>query len=174
MNKNFIVFKIILLFFLSNGIIFAQEKYDGSLKNTIMLNGNLFYSYGLCYERNITPKMSLGGELFFDMSFLTFDINYNASFIGRYYTLGRIFYAELGLGAGGLNTMWGSLERNIYGFHIKPGIGWKIDVGDPGAFVIQHSVHLPIVIGKRSIIWEEDTFGILYSFYFHFGIGYTF
>jgi hypothetical protein len=70
-------------------------------------------------------------------------------------------------------------DRNAHGFHLKPGIGWKFDVGKPGGFVIQPSLHLPIVIGKYyytdlgDFSYKNKT-GVMFSFVANFGIGYIF
>jgi hypothetical protein len=108
------------------------------------------YGPGLvtAYERAITRTFSLGFETFGNFSF---EINNTAWFSGVAGTQMRVkwypgrgwFFADLGLG-----YAWDVADVSREGFLLSPELGWKIDPGKPGGFVIMPALTVPVFIGK--------------------------
>ncbi|GHV79769.1 hypothetical protein AGMMS49944_15600 [Spirochaetia bacterium] len=107
---------------------------------------------GAQYERVFTPKLSVGAGIYWYslVLFSTFGLEANV----RYYPFsGRLqgLYGDVGLGFGiainayGDEDSWGSMG----GFLLRPGIGWKFDVGKPGGFFIEPHLSIPLVFGTR-------------------------
>ena len=165
------------------GGVFAQEAPKNWISGQVgLING------GAGYERVITPSLSIGGEVYFNSFFIIWN-SLAVEGYARFYPFKGKFYGKLGLGFGTVSgteeveTGWGGKASWFYqttGFLIDPGIGWKIDVGKPGAFFIEPKVSVPIVLGKK----EYDTLGSSYSengefkvgvnFVVAFGMGYAF
>ena len=69
------------------------------------------------------------------------------------------------------NSDWEYLR----GVALTPGIGWKIDVGEPGGFFIQAGIKVPVTFGTTSYSKKPDKeFGANFSFRVYFGMGYAF
>ncbi|MDR2480973.1 MAG: hypothetical protein LBD07_01590 [Spirochaetaceae bacterium] len=129
--------------------VFAQEKYDGSKKNTIF-----FGPVAAGYERLITPALSAGAEaginLFalreFDSAFLIAP-SFADAFV-RWYPWKRVFFLNLGLGyQGGGMGMEVSDGKKAGVFHIKPQIGWKVDIGKAGGWIFETRVGFGTTVG---------------------------
>jgi hypothetical protein len=170
------------------GGAFAQEKYDGSVKNWISGSLNLFGG-GIQYERVLTPKISVGAEGYYSTLILLGSYGFEA--FGRYY-IWQGLNAELGLGFGGVlgahDYEWdigGTTYKNdnvwslTTGFLINPGIAWKIDIGQNGKFFLEPKVTVPIVLGVTRPVtafgyddWDE--FGAAVSFKASIAFGYSF
>ncbi|MCL2070083.1 MAG: hypothetical protein FWH19_03760 [Treponema sp.] len=170
MNRK-CIFLLLAILAVFCGTIYAQEGHDDPFKNTIMLKASLIGT-GLSYERNLTPQISIGAEACLDFLFLTFSLNYNLSFFGRYYIWeNQPLYTELGLGLG---VVGGFLFNNAAaGFHIKPGVGWKIPLGRSGEFVIQPSIHMPFAIGRNDT-WDDNRFNVGSALIANVGFGYAY
>ena len=143
--KKHILFSVLAI--VVAGGLFAQEKYDGSKKNTLF-----FGPIAAGYERAVLPVLSVGAEagvnLFairgFDSKFLIMPVFADA-FV-RWYPWKRIFFVNLGLGyqGGGEETSDG---QSAGVFHIKPQVGWKIDVGEAGGWTFEVRAGFGMTVG---------------------------
>jgi len=143
---------------------FAQDS-GSSAKNWISGEVGLLGG-GIRYERMLTEKLSVGGTVFFNSFFLLWNsIGVNAT--ARYY-FWKGLYGELGVGYG---TVTGTEDYNdggwsyrwVYttqGAMITPGIGWKIDLGQPGAFFINPHADGPDCPGDQERLgWGKNIQG---------------
>jgi hypothetical protein len=139
--------------------VFAQEKYDGSIKNGISISMS-YLGGGGQYERMITPKFSVGAEFFtnvFGGMINTFGSTMGLEGFGRAYIWHGISF-ELGLGFGIQNggifigRKIDDLRYSVIGSLINPGFAWKFDVGKVGGFFIEPKITVPITIGRASPI----------------------
>jgi hypothetical protein len=73
---------------------------------------------------------------------------------------------------------WGTYAEfvAITGLAITPEVGWKIDIGDEGAFFLQPGIKIPVTLGKRDALWigGESKFSVGYGIVPYFGMGYAF
>jgi hypothetical protein len=144
MKKRIVIF---VLAAVSASGVFAQEKYDGSKKNTI------FFGTGLVgYERSIIPMLSAGVEAGMDIFGLATGaggfriLPFFADGFVRWYPWKRVFFVNLGLGYQGSGL--GMESEQSYGvFHIKPQVGWKIDIGKAGGWIFETRVGFGITVG---------------------------
>jgi hypothetical protein len=134
---------------LAAGSIFAQEKYDGSRKNTIFF-GPIIAGY----ERTLFNGLSIGAEAGFDYFALGTDgyihlMPFFADAFVRWYPWKQIFFVNLGLGyqGGGLTAGISDDDTTVGGFHIKPQVGWKIDIGNAGGWIFEGRTGIGIAVG---------------------------
>jgi hypothetical protein len=129
------VFMVLVLALIIAGGVFAQDA-----KNWISGEVSILGA-GARYERMLTPKFSLGADVYWTSLFFFWN-DFGANAVGRFYPWAGKFYTELGLGLGvhtGLTAMTG--------VDIVPGLGWKIDVGKKGGFFIEPGIQVPITLG---------------------------
>lgn len=99
------------------------------------------------YEFSIFPQLSVGANVFWEVFPLalfavafTQDPNhlvvYGVEGQVHWYPFSKIFHVDAGLG-------WG-YYMGMHTLVIAPGIGWKIDVGKPGGFIINPCLRLEI------------------------------
>jgi hypothetical protein len=132
------------------GGVFAQEKYDGSSKNTIFFGASL-----AGYERAIFNGFSAGVEAGVDL--LGVDtaghgvriMPFFADAFARWYPWQKIFFANLGLGyqGGGIGISLDGSDDKPGVFHIKPQAGWKIDIGQPGGWIFEARAGMGLTVG---------------------------
>ncbi|MDR2509163.1 MAG: hypothetical protein LBC77_00805 [Spirochaetaceae bacterium] len=127
---------VLALAALAAGGAFAQEKYDGSKKNTIF-----FGPVMAGYERAIIPALSVGVEAGINFFGLGTDSSFRiapafADGFVRWYPWKRVFFVNLGLGYQG-SGMGMETDQSYGAFHIKPQIGWKIDIGEAGGWIFE-------------------------------------
>ena len=144
---KFVLFLVLIA--VAVGGIFAQEKYDGSFKNTFTAG---FLEAG--YERSILPMLSVGAEVGFSLFAGT-----SYEVFARWYPWQRIFFANLALGYQDGKGMIGDLAR---GFLILPQVGWKIDIGDPGAWIFEPKVGYIMIFGSKGLE-SSPSFAILFG-----------
>jgi hypothetical protein len=167
--KKLILFLVLTV--LAVGGIFAQEKYDGSSKNTIA--GTIL---SVSYERSFNQKFSAGIETgMFLLALAILDdtehspqlplaLPFYVDAFARWYPFKKAFYAELGLG---FATGKGLAEDySVGGFLIKPELGWKLDIGQPGKFVLDLGLGMAIAFGGKDGGFFAPAGGI--------SLGYTF
>jgi len=192
---------ILVLFCVIIGAAFAQQKKPATpapaapapaapaaakeIKNWISGEVSLFGS-GVRYERMLNNKFSIGGTAFWNSLILW--NSWGVSAAARFYPMTKnVFFAELDLGYG---TVTGTEEGTITdkygsysyswlyatsGFMVTPGVGWKIDFGDPGGFFICPMITLPIVLGNKTYdIGGTSEFKVGVHFKAAFGLGYAF
>jgi hypothetical protein len=131
------------------GGAFAQQKYDGSFKNTIF-----FGPVMAGYERSILPMLSVGAEAginFFGLSNsggMRIAPAFADAFV-RWYPWQRVFFANLGLGYQGSGMGFESdLTESI--FHIKVQTGWKFDIGNAGGWVFEARTGFGMTLGGEA------------------------
>ena len=182
MVKKTAVFLVLLI---AAGGLFAQEitiVENEKPKNTAALSFGFIGVEG-SYERQFNNYLSV----LVDASYTTLVLmdEFTASVKGRWYPFGKTFYLDLGLGYsygyGTVNLMKDMILTTLTfgwwltqidydnirtgGFLIQPGLGWKIDVGKPGAFVLPIGMGLDFKIGPE--IPDVTPF-------FRIGLGYSF
>jgi hypothetical protein len=178
------VFAVLILATLIAGGVFAQS---GGAKNWVGGQVSLIGA-GARYERFLTPNWSVGGAAYWNSLFFFWN-NVGVKAFGRYFPWAGNFFAELGLGFG-YRTGWDDYEYEVNGvtydagstlyatsgFLIEPGVGWKIDVGNPAGFYIEPIVTIPIVLGSQKFDWAgaEGEFKPGVGFIAAFGMGYAF
>jgi hypothetical protein len=109
------------------------------------------------YERSILPMLSVGVEAgidFFGLSTEDSDFRiapFFADVFAYWYPSKRIFFVNLGLGYQGSGM---GMESDVtYGvFHIKPQVGWKIDIGKAGGWIFETRAGFGITVGGESSI----------------------
>jgi hypothetical protein len=146
MNKKRIFILLVLAVIVVGGV-FAE----GGVKNYASGEASL-YGGGARYEWMLTDQWSIGGTAFWHGFFFEDSVGVLAA--ARFYPTAGMFYIELGLGFGIHTYAWivdylfGT--QPIYGVMLNPGIGWRIDFGDPGGFFINPMISLPVVLGGNS------------------------
>jgi hypothetical protein len=176
-KRSFSMRKAIVMLVLAIAVAGGVSAQTGSAKNWISGQIGLFNA-GVGYERVLTPALSVGGQAYFN-SFFFFWNSVAVEAFAKYYPFQGNFYGKLGLGFG---TISGTDNDWVYitsGFLIDPGIGWKIDVGQPGGFFIEPKISVPIVLGKRDYDalggnTKEGEFKVGVNFVAAFGMGYAF
>jgi hypothetical protein len=148
MKKNLVLVFILLI--VAAGI-FAQEKYDGSNKNTIF--------FGLSaagYERALNKSFSVGAEAGVDFLGVAYNIIISPLYVDAFaswYPWQKIFFVSLGLGyaGGGIATIKpeGDDEYTYGGFLVRPAVGWKIDIGKPGAWIFEIKTEVGMSFGGK-------------------------
>ena len=160
------VFAVLILTMLVTVRAFAQDA-----KNWVAGNVGLLGA-GAQYERVLTPKLSVGGGVYWYSLFLLWN-NLGVEGTVRWYPLeGKVagFFAEAGVGFGLRTGLF-----NTIGFLIRPGVGWKFDVEQPGGFYVEPSLSMPIVFGRQGIVnSKEDNFGVGVGFIPRVALGYAF
>ena len=180
MKKRMLLLVIILLIVI--GGAFAQEK---ERTNSTITLGVGILSAAFNYEYNFNRYLSVMADV--SCNTLLFAYEYTASGKGRWYPFGRAFYLELGLGyvygkgIGGMlaDMLLGTMTLGLYflavedwqkrfesgGLLVQPGLGWKIDIGKRGGFVLPINMGLDIKINKET----PDAMPFL-----RIGLGYSF
>jgi hypothetical protein len=151
---------------------------------------------GARYERMLSDKMSIGGNLYFDTLFLLW-YDFGADFSFRFYPWGGNGSAAEGLffgGALGFHINWdivdvllsdSAFDNPLYGAAITPEVGWRLDVGSPGGFFIEPGIKIPVILGMRkewvwvSDYWyghleEKNKFHVTWTTIPYFGLGVAF
>jgi len=170
--------KIILLLVLAvivAGGVFAESGVKNYISGEVSLLGG-----GARYERMLTDSWSIGGTYFWNTFFILTDSSGVMADV-RFYPGAGKFFIELGLGFGWVDS-WNLLSLlavrdTLYGVMLSPGIGWRIDFGDPGGFFINPMISVPMVIGGatyyRNYRYRVD-FGFGVDFRAGIGFGFAF
>jgi len=185
MKKTVLVLAILVL---AGAAVFAQQNDSGQF-NTIGMHFGII-SAELNYERSLSPNFSLLADVSY--SNLLFADNLAVSGKGRWYPFGRAFYLEMGLGysygykvfvdtdkivadifmtaiTGGLWLMF--MDYDGYstgwagGLSVQPGLGWKVDIGKKGSFVLPVSLGADIrITGDYYLVFPYFRAGLGFSF----------
>jgi hypothetical protein len=176
------VFAVFILAVLITGGIFAQA---GEVDNWISGQASILGS-GVQYERVLTPHFSAGANVYFNSLFFLWN-NFGLKAFGRFY-LWKGFFLEMGLGHGFRtgtgyyiyedpyqNSNW----YRVSGLLLEPGMGWKIDAGNPGGFFLETVITVPLVLGNKKydfFYWDNSfsKFGVGAALRIAFGMGYAF
>jgi len=175
------IFLLVMVLFVVISGVFAQNQ--AKAKNSIAVSFGIFGAE-LSYERMFNRYFSVLA----DTSYTTFILvdEFTLSGKGRVYPFGGAFYLEMGLGfsygrgvtdfmtnmiLGALTFGWyfTTLDDNDFfqrkaGFLLQPGLGWKIDIGKPDAFVLPISMGLDVKVGNSPDILPYLRIGLGYSF----------
>ena len=174
---------ILVLAILVGGSVFGQNHW---IQGEVSLLGG-----GVKYEFAPSPMFSVFAFAHFNSLFFIWnDFAAGAGF--RFFPMSGTFFMELGLGYS-WHTGIGDYEIveegysfvgndwvETKGFGIIPGLGWRIDVGNPGGFYVQPGLKVPITLGKQVPIIDwfgfeyEGEFGVGFGFIMYCGFGYTF
>jgi hypothetical protein len=178
---------LVVLAVIVAGGVFAQEEGGepwGGKKN--FASGDLgLLVFGARYERLFTPQISAGAVFYWANSFILFN-ELEFGIFGRYY-IWQGLYAELGLGYHthsaieeyeytnylGQKSTASDLVVNV-GFGISPGLGWKFDPGKPGGFFVEPGIIIPITIGSKQYVFQDDESGVSVGFVVYCGLGWAF
>jgi hypothetical protein len=170
--------KIFLVLVLA-AVFAGNASAQANVKNNWISGEASLVGGGATYERMLTQNFSVGLNAYWTSFFIIFnDLGLNA--VGRWYPWGGSFYAELGAGFGqhpGVVTINGTADVGaVVGFDLVPGLGWKIDLGQPGGFFIEPLVQVPITLGVAKAAWwyGDNEFGAAVGFRAAFGLGYAF
>jgi hypothetical protein len=180
-----VVFMMVLAAIIAGGL-FAQEKPKNWVYGQVSLLGG-----GAGYERFLFPSLSVGGEVYYNSFFVLWNSLVVEGYAKYYPLKGKVFYAKLGLGFGtvtgledydytfqGVTYTYGSQFYATRGFLLDPGVGWKIDIGQPGGFFMEPKVGLAIVLGKKDygLSWSgyEAEFKVGVNPVLAFAMGYAF
>jgi hypothetical protein len=188
MNKKGIVLLLILVVSAA-GMVYAQEGGGSGSGLHHWISGEVsLLGVGARYEYMLDNNFSIGGTVFWHSLFLFWN-SVGILVTGRWYPWGGIFYAEAGIGFGTVSGFEEGTETTYYGysyayrwpyvvsgFMFNPGVGWKIDLGEPGGFYINPMINLPIVFGKITydILGSSSRFKVGINFRPGFGMGYAF
>ncbi|MCL2186579.1 MAG: hypothetical protein FWB86_12135 [Treponema sp.] len=135
----------------------SSGKLANVKNNWISANLNVI-GIGLTYERMLTPKLSLGGNIYYLVTNLLpqffADGEYSYDEVGvdltfRFYPWGKTFFIGLSLGYHSASIYygyigWQEITESFLGIAISPEIGWKIDTGNPGGFFLETCIKIPI------------------------------
>ena len=137
-NKKFRVgvLTMVLVFGIGATSAFAESNIQNWISGEISVFGA-----GVRYERMLNEQFSVGGIASYHILIMNL---LGVQAFGRFYPWASNFYAEVGLGFGSVHVR----GTNYIGMSITPGIGWRIDVGEPGRFFLNPSINLPIVLGQ--------------------------
>jgi hypothetical protein len=145
--KKLILFSLLIV--IAVGGVFAQMNNDGSKKNTIF-----FGPIMAGYERTLFSGLSVGAEAGFNFFGLGSEgwlhlMPLFADAFVRWYPWQKIFFADLGLGyqGGGITAGISDDDERAGGFHIKPQVGWRIDIGNAGGWIFETRAGFGITIG---------------------------
>jgi hypothetical protein len=189
-DKEFSMFKkgfmVLLLVALVSAGLFAQEQSASAKPNWVSGEASLLGG-GARYERMLTPKISIGANVYFSTLFLIWnELEVGGSF--RFYPTGSAFFVGGGLGfhihtgdmnytySYGGNSYTGRWFGSITGVAISPEIGWKFLVGSNRVLFLQPGIKLPITFGVKSmdVYMSKDEFGVGIGIVPYFGIGAAF
>jgi len=174
-------FLAVIVLCVVTGGVFAQNAERA--KNSIAVSVG-FIGASLSYERMFNRYFSVLADTSYTTLILIDEFTLSGK--GRVYPFGGAFYLEMGLGFSygrGVtdfmkNMLLGVFTFGYYfttlsdddflkrraGFLLQPGLGWKIDIGKPDAFVLPISMGLDIRAGAVPDILPYLRIGLGYSF----------
>jgi hypothetical protein len=182
-------FMVLLLVALVSAGLFAQEQSASAKPNWVSGEASLL-GIGARYERMLSPKISIGANVYWSTLFLIWnELEVGGSF--RFYPTGSVFFVGGGLGfhihTGDMNYSYsvpgggsysGRWFGSITGVAISPEIGWKFLVGSNRVLFLQPGIKMPITFGVKSFSgissYYKDEFGVGIGIVPYFGIGAAF
>ena len=167
-----------MLFLIAAGVVFSQDE----AKNTVSIQ---FTAIGAAasFERTLTPHFSVLADVSYT-SLVVADM-ITGSLKGRWYPFSGVFFLEMGAGyatgdnignyignmfVGFFTLGWWFLQmdeesfKKTGGLLIQPGLGWKIDIGEPGGIVLPITLGMNIKFGSIPDILPVIRIGIGYTF----------
>ena len=163
------------------------EKTANIRNNWVSIELLYFYinfGIGARYERMLSPKFSLGANVFI-YDFIIFWLHFGINPFFRYYPWGKTFFVSAALNIQWRTNGWRAyLEDHrllVFGTGITPEVGWKIDIGKAGSFFIQPSIAYPIIfergisIDNENGAYKKTNFKLTGTLpVLRFGVGYAF
>ena len=157
-NKKFRVgvLTMVLVFGMGATSAFAESNIQNWISGEISVLGA-----GVRYERMLNERFSVGV-----IAFTTLFVNYTAGaqVFGRFYPWASNFYAEVGLGGGTASGGLVGSGNRVSGIMITPGIGWRVDVGEPGRFFLNPNISMPVILGTGTAFEFRPAFGMGFAF----------
>jgi len=176
--------KIVLMFIVFSaisGAVIAQEQ-ERATHSVAASFG--FIGASLSYERMFSRHFSVLAEVSYTTLVLIEEFTLSGK--GRWYPFGRAFYLELGFGLSygrGISDLMTHMLLGLFtfgwyfttldeddlmarrlGLLVQPGMGWKIDIGRPGGFVLPVSMGLNFKLGRLPDVLPFLRVGLGYSF----------
>ena len=182
-----IIFVFIGLLIFTNEIVFSEEEIIipknviaieiGYTISSLIVWGikeNPFFVTAIQYERQISESVSLGGRFDYRiMSFPDFDSRTDLSSFSfeahiRYYPERNVFFVDGMLGYAGFiyySSFANSETVNSISHYFKFGgkLGWRIDFGKPGGFILEPSIGYYGAIGSTNIDFSNRWLNLLYE-----------
>jgi len=163
-----------------NGYIFPDDEDVENVfpKNTITVDmglttaafiaweitGNTSFGTAIQYERQILSRVSaLGRFEYRGMGITSSDgskanmASFSAEGHGRYFPEGDIFFFDGMLGYALFNYKDKAINSMSHYFKLGAKLGWRIDFGKPGGFVLEPAVGYYWAIGKSNIEFIEGS-----------------
>jgi len=168
----------VLIFLIAAGSIYSQDAAKNSVAVQLTVIG-----VAVNYERTLTPHFSVLADVSYTSLIIANILT--GSIKGRWYPFNGIFFLEIGAGyANGHNignftgTMflgfftfgWWFLQmkeeslKKTGGLLFQPGMGWKIDIGEPGGFFMPISLGMNIKVGSPPDYLPVIRIGLGYYF----------
>jgi hypothetical protein len=150
----------VLLFALAcAGSVFAQEK-NGADKNTISAT-----FFCLRYERAFNDVFSVGaeaGSFFVTVSPFGMFNGWEVDGFARVYPFSGVFYMEAGAGYANKKD-----DGDDYsGIFIKPILGWKSDIGQPGGWIMDFGLGFGMTVGGKDGSMVSLAGGLAFGYMF--------
>jgi uncharacterized protein YbjQ (UPF0145 family) len=122
----------------------TARKY-ANIKNNWLSVGPIGAGLVLNYERMLSRNLSVGADIYYMLYglFVFSDFGINAK--ARFYPWGKAFYLGAGLGVNS-NEKNFNMAKGSY-FTFTPELGWRIDVGKPGAAFVDLGAKVPLQFG---------------------------
>ena len=167
-----------LIFLIAVSVVFSQDE----VKNTFSVQLTVIGA-AANFERTLTPHFSVLAEVSYTNLLIANMIT--GSVKGRWYPFSGVFFLEMGAGyATGDNIgnyignmFWGfftfgwwfsQMEEESFqktgGLLLQPGLGWKIDIGEPGGFFMPITLGMNIKFGSTPDYLPVIRIGLGYSF----------
>ena len=125
----------------------------------------LFPGINFEFERLLSGNFAIAADAGIDLFILPY-----AGIRARWYTGRKIFYADIGLG-----IMGSTLNSEALLPVLSSGIGWKIDIGEPGSWVLMTGISERIAVSFYLYDGKTLAFGgMMLVTRMHFSIGYSF
>jgi hypothetical protein len=113
------------------GVIMGQESGKNTISGGINLTDFILPGFSIGYERLLHKNFAISADIGIHSVLIPY-----ADIHGRWYPWAGMFFVDIGMG------IWVFLpledgDGSAYTFPvISPGIGWKIDIGQPNGFVL--------------------------------------
>ena len=158
MKKCILLFSVLCMVSIAG--IFADEENSGHPKNTITIDTAMpyatlltwsftydpFFGTAVQYERDLGANLSLAARASFIGMWILGDTltnlsSFSAETHGRYYPNGEFFFVDWSLGYANF-TLEEPGKRKKMANYVKTGVkvGWRIDFGEPGGFVLEPGI----------------------------------
>jgi len=139
--KKKLLFCLMLVVIVTGGV-FAQERAPNTFLGGINV-GFLTFGLDIEYERafpGLLPGLFAVAVETGYTTIIIFPI-YNIDVRARWYPWAETFFADVGVG-------YGSFLGVATAFQISPGVGWRIDVGEPNGLVVVPSLQLDYFVAS--------------------------